>query len=243
MLVMSRVFFFMGGISYPNDQHVETALSELLAGPDSAFFTQSALQDYTGFKAPPGSTADQLPLLEAAVPTLSQGHETILIGRSSGARTVSLFATRYPVSAVICLSYPFKPPGFVLQPERFSHLRDLATPALLLQGSHDRYGGLAITETYHLSASVTLRFFSGDHEFDLRSPACAEACGLIKTFVEGGYRQPPSPDPRFDEAFYLERFPDVAAAVAAGHLVSGEQHHRLYGRTEGRIYRVVPPTT
>ncbi len=41
----------------------------------------------------------------------------------------------------------------------------------------------------------------------------------------------------FDEAAYLAANPDVAAAVAAGHLSSGKQHYDLYGKREGRPVR------
>ncbi len=38
----------------------------------------------------------------------------------------------------------------------------------------------------------------------------------------------------FDEASYLAANPDVAAAVANGHLASGEEHWRTFGKSEGR---------
>lgn len=38
----------------------------------------------------------------------------------------------------------------------------------------------------------------------------------------------------FDEAGYLARYPDVAAAVAGGGLISGHVHFLRWGRTEGR---------
>ncbi|MGE0746624.1 MAG: M10 family metallopeptidase C-terminal domain-containing protein [Rhodospirillales bacterium] len=42
------------------------------------------------------------------------------------------------------------------------------------------------------------------------------------------------PDGLFDEAFYLARNPDVAAAVAAGVFASGRAHYELYGARELR---------
>jgi hypothetical protein len=39
----------------------------------------------------------------------------------------------------------------------------------------------------------------------------------------------------FDEAFYLKRYPDVAAAVQAGQLPSGKTHFEIFGRKEGRL--------
>ena len=38
----------------------------------------------------------------------------------------------------------------------------------------------------------------------------------------------------FDEAYYLWRYPDVAAAVANGQFQSGWHHYELYGQAEGR---------
>ena len=39
----------------------------------------------------------------------------------------------------------------------------------------------------------------------------------------------------FDEAFYLERYPGVAEAVARGEFESGEEHFILFGQAEGRL--------
>lgn len=38
----------------------------------------------------------------------------------------------------------------------------------------------------------------------------------------------------FDEAFYLTRYSDIAAAVAAGHMPSGRHHYEHHGFAEGR---------
>lgn len=40
--------------------------------------------------------------------------------------------------------------------------------------------------------------------------------------------------PDFDEAAYLGSYPDVADAVAKGHVPSGFAHYIAYGRAEGR---------
>jgi uncharacterized Fe-S radical SAM superfamily protein PflX len=41
----------------------------------------------------------------------------------------------------------------------------------------------------------------------------------------------------FDEAAYLQANPDVARAVAAGSIASGEYHYDRFGRQEGRLLR------
>jgi hypothetical protein len=38
----------------------------------------------------------------------------------------------------------------------------------------------------------------------------------------------------YDEAFYLARHPDIAAAVMAGHMPSGRHHYEHFGLAEGR---------
>ena len=42
-------------------------------------------------------------------------------------------------------------------------------------------------------------------------------------------------DANFDEAFYLDAYPDVQVAVARGELASGRAHFDRHGRAEGRI--------
>ena len=40
---------------------------------------------------------------------------------------------------------------------------------------------------------------------------------------------------QFDEIWYLDRYPDVLAAVSAGKFVSGFAHYAEFGRAEGRL--------
>jgi hypothetical protein len=44
----------------------------------------------------------------------------------------------------------------------------------------------------------------------------------------------PAADLPFDEAWYLQTYPDIASAVAAGAFGSGYQHYVHHGRLEGR---------
>ncbi|MGN6470407.1 MAG: hypothetical protein ACTHLC_12580 [Rhizobiaceae bacterium] len=39
----------------------------------------------------------------------------------------------------------------------------------------------------------------------------------------------------FDEEWYLERYPDIADAVAAGEIASGREHYIRFGYFEGRL--------
>lgn len=46
----------------------------------------------------------------------------------------------------------------------------------------------------------------------------------------------PAPDTPFDETRYLQRNPDVAAAIERGTFKTGAEHYELHGRREGRRY-------
>ncbi|MFT5486908.1 MAG: putative alpha/beta-hydrolase family hydrolase [Paracoccaceae bacterium] len=56
-----------------------------------------------------------------------------------GGRIASMIADEAGVAGLVCLGYPFHPPG---KPEklRTEHLAGLKTPALILQGERDRFG-------------------------------------------------------------------------------------------------------
>jgi hypothetical protein len=153
---------------------------------------------------------------------------------------MALFASRRPVTALICVAYPFKNPKHVLEPERFAHLATLPTPTLIIQGIHDPYGGLDVTENYHLSPSIRLEFVDGNHEFVIDTPPCAHVPHLIRAFACEGWRDPADQSALFDEAFYSALYPDVAKAIAAGSVLTGAAHFCLIGRKERRRFRLLP---
>ena len=45
---------------------------------------------------------------------------------------------------------------------------------------------------------------------------------------------PRAPPDMFDEHFYLAAYPDIRAAVQAGHFPSGRHHYQAFGEAEGR---------
>ena len=61
----------------------------------------------------------------------------------------------------------------------------------------------------------------------------AERLRYLLTREVGG-RDPGAHFAAFDEVFYLDRYADIATAVAAGHLPSGAHHYRHHGFSEGR---------
>jgi len=89
----------------------------------------------------------------------------VIGGKSMGGRVASLVADQAGVAGLVCLGYPFHPPG---QPAnlRVAHLEGLRTPALIVQGSRDPFGTRDEVARYSLSPSIRLLFLEGgDHSY------------------------------------------------------------------------------
>jgi hypothetical protein len=93
------------------------------------------------------------------------GPERLVIGgKSMGGRMASLVADEAGVRGLVCLGYPFHPPG---RPEktRTLHLEELRTPTLILQGTRDAMGGREAVEGYTLSAAIRIHWIAdGNHD-------------------------------------------------------------------------------
>jgi hypothetical protein len=181
----------------------------------------------------------RLAQLEALVPR-GEARSVVLLGRSAGARVVSMFAIRRAVGAVICLSYPFRLPNRRLEPERFLHLAEVAVPTLIVQGGSDEYGGFDLTEHYALSPSVSLRFIDGDHALAQLPARLDRAALLIRSFCEAASDGQAFSPGRFDEAFYLRTHARAAREIAAGRYRSAKQHYDEVGRQERLAFRLLP---
>jgi predicted alpha/beta-hydrolase family hydrolase len=98
------------------------------------------------------------------------GPERLVVGgKSLGGRIASLVADEAGVRGLLCLGYPFHPPG---KPDRLrtAHLRDLATPALILQGTRDPFGSPDEVGGYRLGRSIRVVWVpDGDHSFKPRA--------------------------------------------------------------------------
>jgi predicted alpha/beta-hydrolase family hydrolase len=86
-------------------------------------------------------------------------------GKSMGGRIASMLADEASATGLICLGYPFHPPG---KPDslRTEHLADLQVPTLVLQGERDPFGNRADVTQYGLSDSIRIVWIEdGDHSF------------------------------------------------------------------------------
>ena len=102
------------------------------------------------------------------VAELGGGGKVVIGGKSMGGRMASLVADELAVRGLVCMGYPFHPPG---QPTklRTKHLVALTTPALIIQGERDSFGGPGDVATYTLSPSIRVEWLhDGDHSFNSR---------------------------------------------------------------------------
>ena len=104
-----------------------------------------------------------------AVAALGGGARLVIGGKSMGGRIASMVADELGVRGLVCLGYPFHPPG---QPEklRTAHLAALRTPALIVQGTRDPFGTPEDVDGYTLSPAIELVWIEdGDHSLKPRA--------------------------------------------------------------------------
>jgi predicted alpha/beta-hydrolase family hydrolase len=116
-----------------------------------------------GQRKPP----DRLPvLMQTWADVVREGgkaERTCIGGKSMGGRIATMVADSLNVAGVVCLGYPFHPPG---QPAklRTEHLAKLKTPTLIIQGSRDTFGTEDEVASYELSKSIqVVTLPDGDH--------------------------------------------------------------------------------
>ncbi|MYF85096.1 MAG: alpha/beta hydrolase [Rhodospirillaceae bacterium] len=130
-------------------------------------FPYMAARRAPGAKTPP----DREPVLPGPWRSViaDLGADTLVIGgKSLGGRMASMIADEAGVRGLVCLGYPFHPPG---RPDRLrtAHLETLATPALILQGERDPLGRAEEVPCYSLSETISLAWLpDGDHSFKPR---------------------------------------------------------------------------
>lgn len=131
-------------------------------------FPYMAERRYSGRRRPPDHAEVLLATWRAVVAAL--GLENLVIGgKSLGGRMASQVADEAGVRGVVCLGYPFHPPGKPATPERLAHLARLTTPTLICQGERDALGSRTEAESYKLSPAVRVHWLAdGDHGFKSR---------------------------------------------------------------------------
>jgi len=142
---------------------------------------------------PPPKAEKVMPEYEAAVAALAASTPLVIGGKSMGGRVASMVAdTLYAqgrIVGLLCLGYPFHPPG---RPEqlRTAHLKDLQTPALIVQGTRDQFGTREEVETYALSPSITMLWLEdGDHDLKPRKASGFSTADHLATMAQAAARK------------------------------------------------------
>jgi predicted alpha/beta hydrolase family esterase len=241
---------YLAGNSYPHDRHLEDRVIALLA---SRLGIETIPQSQLIPQEPPLSLSPLEPAVrEQTLSALVQAEDqpVILIGRSSGARTITKFAEKHPdkVVACICFAYPFQSVGRPKEDWRTKHLQTLTTPTLIIQGTRDRYGHSALTSRFDLDLHTEILYVDADHESDYLVHDWRRIGFEIEKLVlkiteqwmntrrgvdRGSVKRHTSiPLPHgFEASIYLRLNPDVAQSG-----MSAQDHYRLHGAKENRPY-------
>ena len=118
------------------------------------------------------------------IAALGGGEKLVIGGKSMGGRIASMVADEASVRGLVCLGYPFHPPG---KPDalRTRHLADLATPALFVQGERDAFGTRDDVAGYRLSPAIRLLWMeAGDHSFKPPARSGATEAGNLEKAIE-----------------------------------------------------------
>ncbi|MCR4379386.1 MAG: alpha/beta fold hydrolase [Rhodospirillales bacterium] len=137
-------------------------------------FPYMAARRVDGKKRPPDRAPVLIETWRTVIAHLNHG-SLVIGGKSMGGRIASMVAHALededqPVRGLICLGYPFYPPG---KPEkaagRLTHLTTLKTPTSIVQGTRDTFGGYEQVAALAFSPMVRVKWLEdGDHGFKPR---------------------------------------------------------------------------
>lgn len=173
------------GAGGPMDSVSMTAIAKSLAGSGVRvarfeFGYMASRRTETGRKPPP--RAEKLkPEYIAAINALETNGPLIIGGKSMGGRVASMVADDLHatgrIAGLLCLGYPFHPPA---KPDqlRTTHLAELKTPTLIVQGTRDPFGTREEVSTYDLSKTIEILWLEdGDHDLKPRKSISGFSAG------------------------------------------------------------------
>ena len=118
---------------------------------------------------PPDREPVLLDTWRTVVAELGGAGPLVIGGKSMGGRMASMIADEVGARGLVCLGYPFHPPGKPQQ-TRTAHLEHLRTPTLVVQGTRDAFGTPEDVAGYTLSPAIRLLWLEdGDHSFKPRA--------------------------------------------------------------------------
>lgn len=151
------------------DSAFMNAVAEMVAGAGIEVirfeFEYMAQRRQDGTRRGPDRAPKLIARFNEVLDLVGPPNEVVIGGKSMGGRIASMIADEAGVAGVVCLGYPFHPPG---KPEklRTAHLEKLKTPTLIVQGTRDRLGTTEDVASYALSRSIEIAWIEdGDHSF------------------------------------------------------------------------------
>ena len=155
-------------------------------------FEYMAKRREDGTRRGPDRAPKLIARFEEMLGDIGPADEVVIGGKSMGGRIASMIADEVGAAGVVCLGYPFHPPG---KPERLrtAHLETLKTPTLIVQGTRDRLGTDEEVATYSLSPLIELTWMEdGDHSFKPRKKSgrtleqnLEAAADAVVKFIQG----------------------------------------------------------
>ena len=181
------------GAGAPMDHPFMNTIVEGLAGKDLRVvrfeFPYMAARRTSGKRGAPDREPVLMQTWRDVVAKLGTG-SIVIGGKSMGGRIASMIADEVGAAGLICLGYPFHPPGAPAK-LRTAHLEKLKTRALILQGTRDSFGLPDEVAQYRLSPKIRIAWIpDGDHSFKPRASSgrtydanMADALAKMKSFI------------------------------------------------------------
>jgi hypothetical protein len=184
------------GAGAPMDSRFMNTVAEALGGAEVRVvrfeFPYMAARRTSGKRRAPDREPMLLESWRSVIAKLGNPARLVIGGKSMGGRIASMVADEAQVAGLVCLGYPFHPPGNPAR-TRTKHLESLRTPALILQGTRDSFGRPDEVANYKLSKEIRIVWIEGgDHS--LKPPArsgrteaqnLADAIGEVQRFIAG----------------------------------------------------------
>lgn len=119
-------------------------------------------QERSGKKRPP-------PRFEKLVPefanAISTKESVVVAGKSMGGRVATQLSGEDNVKAIICLGFPFHPPG-KQDKHRLAFLENVTVPCLIIQGTRDPFGKPEWVNQQSFNDGIEVQWIEGaDHDF------------------------------------------------------------------------------
>src|SRR6202158_3630047 len=131
------------GAGAPMDSPFMNAMAEGIGGAEVRVvrfeFPYMAARRLSGKRGAPDRQTVLIESWHAVIAKLGKVAGLVIGGKSLGGRIASMIADEVGAAGLVCLGYPFHPPGNP-QRTRIKHLENLRTPALILQGTRDPFG-------------------------------------------------------------------------------------------------------